>query len=115
MASGARRLRGRAPPLAARPTVHVSRLFVGSSSGMYRIRYLKVFDYVSVSRCANATAREGEDRWPTASDGKKKQRTYHSCTTTAWRLFEQLVSVPTLIRAGSRVFFFSFLGFEDPT
>jgi len=30
-------------------TVYVSRLFVGSSSGMYRIRYLRVFDYVSVS------------------------------------------------------------------
>ena len=30
-------------------TVLVSRLFVGSSSGMYGIRYLRVFDYVSVS------------------------------------------------------------------
>jgi len=38
-----------APPLAARPTAHVSRRFVPSSSGMYRIRYLRVFDYVSVS------------------------------------------------------------------
>jgi len=30
-------------------TVHVNRLFIGSSSGMYGIRYLRVFDYVSVS------------------------------------------------------------------
>jgi len=35
------------PPRA--PTVHVSRLFVGLSSGMYGIRYLRVFEYVSVS------------------------------------------------------------------
>jgi len=28
---------------------HVSRLFIGSSSGMYGIRYLRVFDYISVS------------------------------------------------------------------
>ena len=31
-------------------SVHVSRLFIGSSSGMYGIRYLRVLDYVSVSR-----------------------------------------------------------------
>ena len=30
-------------------TVHVSHLFIGSSSGMDRIRYLRVFNYVSVS------------------------------------------------------------------
>ena len=30
-------------------TVHVSRLFVGSGSDMYGIRYLRVFDSVSVS------------------------------------------------------------------
>ena len=30
-------------------TVHVNHLFMGSSSGMYGIRYLRVFDYVSVS------------------------------------------------------------------
>jgi len=30
-------------------TVHVSHLFIGSSSGMYGIRYCRVFDYVSVS------------------------------------------------------------------
>ena len=35
------------PPRA--PTVHVSHLFIGSSSGMDGIRYLRVFDYVSVS------------------------------------------------------------------
>ena len=28
-------------------TVHVSHLFIGSSSDMYRIRYLRVFDYIS--------------------------------------------------------------------
>ena len=30
-------------------TVHVSHLFIGSSSGMYGIRYLRVCDHVSVS------------------------------------------------------------------
>ena len=39
-------------------TVHVSRLCVGSNSGMYGIRYLGVFDYVSVSQCATGPARE---------------------------------------------------------
>jgi len=46
--------------LAARPTVHVSRLFVGSSSGLYGIRYIRVFDYVSVSQCDTGPAWESE-------------------------------------------------------
>jgi len=29
-------------------TVHVSRLYIGSSPGMYRIHYLRVYDYVTV-------------------------------------------------------------------
>ena len=37
-------------------TVHV----IGSSSGMYGIRYHSVFDYVSVSSCATGPARESE-------------------------------------------------------
>jgi len=41
-------------------TVHISRFFIGSSSGMYGIRYLKVFEYVSVSWCATGPARESE-------------------------------------------------------
>jgi len=41
-------------------TVHVSRLFIGSSSDVYRIRYLRVFDYVSVSECATGPVRESE-------------------------------------------------------
>ena len=36
--------------------IHVSR----SSCGMYGIRYLRVFDYVSVSSCATGPARESE-------------------------------------------------------
>ena len=32
-------------------TIHVSRLFIGSSSGMYGIRYLRVFD---TSQCLSA-------------------------------------------------------------
>jgi len=41
-------------------TVVVSRLFIESSSGMYGICYLRVFDYVSVSQCATGPARESE-------------------------------------------------------
>jgi len=45
----------KAPPLAARPI-----LFIGSSSGMYRIRYLRILDYVSLSARATGPARESE-------------------------------------------------------
>jgi len=41
-------------------TVHVSHVFIGSSSGMDGIRYLRVFDYVSVSECATGPARASE-------------------------------------------------------
>ena len=54
---------------------------------MYGIRYLRVFDYVSVSYYSALMGRPGrvkfildDLRW------KKTQRTYHSYTTTAWRL-----------------------------
>jgi len=52
--------RAKAPPLAARPIVHVSRLFVRSSSGMYGICYLTIFDYLSVVKCATGPARDSE-------------------------------------------------------
>jgi len=41
-------------------TVHVRRLFVGSSSGMYGMCYLRVFNYVSVSQCTTGPARQSE-------------------------------------------------------
>ena len=41
-------------------TVHVSRFFIRASSGMYGIRYLRVFEYVSVSWCATGPARESK-------------------------------------------------------
>jgi len=56
------------------------RLFVGSSSGMFGIRYLEVFDYASVSWCATGLARESEVYFPQM---EKNQRTSHSYTTTA--------------------------------
>ena len=49
---------------------------------MDRIRYLRVFDYVSV--CASGSVRESEVYPDTTSDGKKNQYTYHSYTTTVW-------------------------------
>ena len=35
-------------------------MFIGSGSGMYGIRYLRVFDYVSLSECATGPVRESE-------------------------------------------------------
>ena len=57
-------------------------LFIGSSSGKYGIRYLRVFDYVSVSQCATGTARESE----VYPNRPQIENTYLSYTTTAWRL-----------------------------
>jgi len=55
-------------------TVHVSLLFIGSSSGMYGIRYLRVFDYVSVSECATGPVREREV-YPERPQMEKKTNT----------------------------------------